>query len=461
MKQLVEQEIERIVNLLVTSQQTDGSWRYCFESGALTDAFMIFLLRSLKINDESLISNLAARIARLQQEDGAWSLYHDEGGNLSATIQAYVGLLYSKRHHQEDEHMRAAQGFILSRGGVDQADIIAKLMLALAGRYPWQHLPSVPIEVMLLPSAAPVHFFDLSGHARVHLAPMLILSDQTFTLQNEHTPDLSHLIVNERQRQRDSVARTLYRQQQAYSRLIRQWLQLLGEPMAELHQQAVKKAERFMLERIEADGTLYSYASATFLMIFALLALGYRKDNPVITKAVQGLKTLVCSAAQGHHLQNSTSTVWDTALISHALQTAGLSVSHPAVHKANHYILTRQHDQYGDWALKNPHVPPGGWGFSDINTINPDVDDTTAALRAIDGETEEEGFLEAWNRGLRWLLSMQNDDGGWPAFEKNTEHPLLALLPVDYAKDFLIDPSTADLTGRTLEFLGNHAGLTL
>jgi sporulenol synthase len=54
---------------------------------------------------------------------------------------------------------------------------------------------------------------------------------------------------------------------------------------------------------------------------------------------------------------------------------------------------------------------------------------------------------------------MQNDDGGWPAFEKNTDQELLTLLPLQEAKSAAIDPSTADLTGRTLEFLGNSAGL--
>jgi sporulenol synthase len=55
---------------------------------------------------------------------------------------------------------------------------------------------------------------------------------------------------------------------------------------------------------------------------------------------------------------------------------------------------------------------------SDSNTINPDVDDTTAALRAMKHVTgTSASYREAWNRGLNWILSMQNKDGGWPAFE--------------------------------------------
>lgn len=33
-----------------------------------------------------------------------------------------------------------------------------------------------------------------------------------------------------------------------------------------------------------------------------------------------------------------------------------------------------------DWAIHNRHAAPGGFGFSDINTNNPDCDDTQIVL---------------------------------------------------------------------------------
>ena len=55
---------------------------------------------------------------------------------------------------------------------------------------------------------------------------------------------------------------------------------------------------------------------------------------------------------------------------------------------------------------------------------------------------------------------MQNDDGGWPAFEKNTDSKLLKLLPIENAEFILTDPSSADITGRTLEILGSYTNLS-
>lgn len=124
-------------------------------------------------------------------------------------------------------------------------------------------------------------------------------------------------------------------------------------------------------------------------------------------------------------------------MISHALQAAGYSAEHPAIARADAYLLSRQHTKLGDWSLGLDHPLPGGWGFSDVNTIIPDVDDTTAALRALRATPARFGpqFREARDRGLHWVLSMQNRDGGWPAFEKGKDSALLTrLLPVDAPK---------------------------
>ncbi len=73
---------------------------------------------------------------------------------------------------------------------------------------------------------------------------------------------------------------------------------------------------------------------------------------------------------------------------------------------------------------------------------------------------ENPTIRQSWERGILWTLSMQNDDGGWPAFEKNTNSKLLELLPIEKAEFILTDPSSADVTGRTLEFLGTYTNLS-
>ncbi|MDT8860987.1 hypothetical protein N0O92_12160 [Alkalihalobacillus sp. MEB130] len=154
--------------------------------------------------------------------------------------------------------------------------------------------------------------------------------------------------------------------------------------------------------------------------------------------------------------------MWDTALLTHALLNAGVSETDDMIKHSSQYLLLRQHLHYGDWAFNNSNTIPGGWGFSDINTFIPDVDDTTASLRALKQTVSgNPQYRNSWIRGLDWVLSMQNNDGGWAAFEKNTDKKLLRYFPFDAAGRSVIDPSTTDLTGRTLEYLGNEANLLL
>ena len=215
-----------------------------------------------------------------------------------------------------------------------------------------------------------------------------------------------------------------------------------------------------MLDHIEIDGTQYSYFSSTFLMIFALLSLGHSKNDPLILNAINGIKSMKCKINGHTHMQYTTANVWNTSLISYALQTAGISPTDPMITKANQYLLERQQYKYGDWVIHNPTALPGGWGFSDINTMDPDVDDTTATLRALSKHIQAEPILrQVWDRGTAWALSMQNDDGGWPAFEKNVDKKLLNILPIEGGRFLLSDASSADLTGRTLEFFGGYTNL--
>src|SRR5277367_1560601 len=59
----------------------------------------------------------------------------------------------------------------------------------------------------------------------------------------------------------------------------------------------------------------------------------------------------------------------------------------------------------------------------------------------------------AIRRGVQWLISMQNRDGGWGAFDRDNDRKFLCNIPfADH--NAMIDPSTADVTARVVECLG-------
>ncbi|SDW25891.1 sporulenol synthase [Marininema mesophilum] len=452
----VKKEIGRLTEILIQSQQPDGRWSFCFETGVMTDAYAIILYRFFG-RREDYVQEQAERLMRLRGSDGLWRLYPDEKeGNLSSTIEASLSLMVAGRIDPNGQDIRQIQEWVRSRGGLSQAGSLTKVVLALLKLKKWSDLQSVPIELLLLPRWFPVNFWDLVGYARVHAAPVMVAAEQQFTVQIPGLPT-NMADWGEAARTADENKRTM-----ALAGIVGDWLRPHG-PRSRLSKLALGYGEKFMLERLESDGTLYSYFSTTFLMMFGLMSLGYPKKHPVLQKALQGVEGFLYKTPSGLHMQENTSTIWDTALIAGALQESGVPSGHPALCKAATYLLSRQQDRIGDWALKNPGVPPGGWGFSDINTINPDCDDTAAVLRVLSPfvTTNFSTIGDSWYRGTTWLLSMQNRDGGWPAFEKNTAKRWpLKFMHKDAASAWT-DPSTADLTGRILYFLGKtHCNYT-
>ncbi|WP_353625649.1 prenyltransferase/squalene oxidase repeat-containing protein [Bacillus sp. JCM 19041] len=137
----------------------------------------------------------------------------------------------------------------------------------------------------------------------------------------------------------------------------------------------------------------------------------------------------------------------DTALAASAMQAAGIHSDDPSFQRATGFLIEQRHTQNG------------GWGFSKSNSIHPDVDDTQAALRALTPFAQEPHYRTAWRAGVSWLLERQNKDGGWAAFEKNSRSSLVRLLNLQNLADTALDPSAADLTGRTIEFLSRNVGM--
>jgi squalene-hopene/tetraprenyl-beta-curcumene cyclase len=110
----------------------------------------------------------------------------------------------------------------------------------------------------------------------------------------------------------------------------------------------------------------------------------------------------------------------------------------------------------GDWRT-NPPSDGGGWAFEFRNDFYPDVDDTAFVLMALEraADPKTASVKEALRLGLEWMLGMQNSDGGWGAFDRDNDSKFLCRIPfADH--NAMIDPSTADLTARALECLGNY-----
>jgi prenyltransferase beta subunit len=100
--------------------------------------------------------------------------------------------------------------------------------------------------------------------------------------------------------------------------------------------------------------------------------------------------------------------------------------------------LIRSHLMRHQFKEEHPFngAKPGGWGWTSYSGSVPDADDTPGAILALleifKGSREE---ISAIENGCKWLIDLQNNDGGFPTFCKGWGR-----LP--------FDRSCADLTGH-------------
>jgi squalene-hopene/tetraprenyl-beta-curcumene cyclase len=111
--------------------------------------------------------------------------------------------------------------------------------------------------------------------------------------------------------------------------------------------------------------------------------------------------------------------VWNTTLTLHALAEAGFDRSNNRVRDAIRWLALQYREQRDIYSGRLSH----GWSWTDLYGGIVDADDTSnaiLALKNIDGlqSSEKEMTEGRISKGLEWLRSLQNPDGGWPTFYK-------------------------------------------
>ena len=156
-------------------QREDGHWRFELEADATIPAEYV-LLRHFRgeERDAGLERLIAAYLRRIQGDHGGWPLVHGGAFDVSASVKAYFALKTIGDDPQAP-HMARARAEILDRGGAAKSNVFTRFLLALFGEIPWSGVPTMPVEIMLLPRWFPFHLDKVSYWARTVLVPLLVL----------------------------------------------------------------------------------------------------------------------------------------------------------------------------------------------------------------------------------------------------------------------------------------------
>ncbi len=418
----LDRAVDAATRRLLELQHPDGWWVGELESNATMIAQHLIWLHALGLRDPETDRKLANELLARRREDGTWSIWFEGPPDLSTTIEAYVALKMAGVDAGEE-----ARAYIQRQGGIAKSRVFTKCFLALLDHWPWQRIPTVPIEIVLLPPSAPFSIYNFACWARQTIVALSMCQ----ALRPVRPSGVSLAELGDRPGETRRPRRP-----------------------SGLRRRALAAAETWVRDRQEADGSWGGIQPPWVWSILMLASLGHGFEDETLRRAVEGWSGFMVDEGDRLRPEACQSPIWDTALAILALRDAGVPADHPQLVKAGEWLLAEEVTVKGDWSVRVPHIAPGGWAFEFENDLYPDVDDTAVvilALRALEiGE-------EPIQRGLDWIAGMQSGNGGWGAFDVDNTSAWLYKVPLcDFGA--VIDPPSEDVTAHALEALAHYPG---
>ncbi len=365
---------------LLAERNSEGGWHGELSSSAVSTATAVVALHCFEAQgNQALIRNGRRWLAATQLPDGGWGDSPESPANTTATLLAQAAL---HRENEFAENSSEADDFLKREfSGMDAARLRAGILrkygsdrtfavpiLALCatvgllgeGTQAWHRIPRLPFELAVMPGG---------------MLRLLKLQVVSYAI-----PALICVGIAQHRNSKPGVATWLR------ERLIPRCLRIL------------------QLKQPDSGGFLEAAPLTAFCLI-CLSAAGL-KQHPVAVACAEFLCRTV--RADGSWPIDTNLDQWLTSLAGKAV-----AESLTAAEKASlsDLILRRQ--------FRGVHpftgARPGGWGWTSLSGAVPEADDTAAALIVL--HRLRNGLVcPEIERGCRWLLGIQNGDGGMPTF---------------------------------------------
>jgi len=462
----VDVAVTRSCEQILSQQHPDGYWCGELEADSMLEADYIFLHVLLESGDPGRMKRALTEILRYQNADGSWSIYPGGPGNISLAVKCYFAckLMGMKADHRI---LQNARTWILANGGVVACNTFTKIYLCALGQYDYDAVPAIPPEIVLAPNWFYFNIYEISSWSRAILVPLSIIYAKKPFKKIPAEQGIDELFVGGRENANLRLRmdrKNLVSWRNFFLLADRAFHKIEAVYIRPLRKLALKKAEKWMLERLEMSDGLGAIYPAMLNAIVALRCLGYSDDDPQVIRARDEFEKLGIEDAgvpdysePTFRMQPCMSPVWDTAYAVFALGEAGVPKNDPRLLKAADWMLAKEVRHKGDWAVKVRNSEPGGWYFEFNNEFYPDTDDTAQVLLSLSKiENPRERYqYDVSQRAINWLFSMQCKNGGWASFDKDNTKMIFQYIPfADH--NAMLDPPTVDITGRILEMLATY-----
>jgi squalene-hopene/tetraprenyl-beta-curcumene cyclase len=462
----VESAIGQARDYLLSLQHPDGYWCGELEADSMLEADYIFLHTLLESGDPDRLRRACTEMMRYQNDDGSWSIYPGGPGNISLSVKCYFSAKLMGIG-PDDPRLKKCREWVLSHGGVVACNTFTKMYLCALGQYDYDAVPAIPPEIVIFPKWFYFNLYEISAWSRSILVPLAIIYAKKPYKKIPPEQGIDELFVGGRA---NSILRVRVDRKHLFSwrnfflglDRIMHWAEAVH--LRPLRRLALKRAEQWMLERLEMTDGLGAIYPAMLNAILALRCLGYSEDDPQVIRARDEFEKLGIEQAPTPEMPEPTfrmqpcmSPVWDTAQAVYVLGEAGVPRTDPRLLKAADWMLSKEVRHKGDWAVKARKCDPGGWYFEFNNEFYPDTDDTAQVLLALNkvDNPRERYQHQVAQRAIDWEFAMQCDNGGWGSFDKDNTRLIFQYIPfADH--NAMLDPPTVDITGRMLEMLASY-----
>lgn len=461
--------ISQTARWLKEQQFPDGHWRGPLEGDTILESEYLLLLAWADRLVGPTVEAAARRILAEQLPAGGWAIYPGGPVDVSASVKAYLALKLVGRD-PASVPLQKARAAIATAGGPRAVNSFTKFYLALLGQLPYAACPAVPPEIVLLPEWFPVNLLRVSSWSRTMIVPLSLMWAFQPVRSVPRERGITELFAG-------APAPTSGPREGGWARFFRgvdrvmKGCEAVG--FVPLRARAVQACRRWMLERLDGSDGLGAIFPPIVWSIIAFRALGCDDEAPEVQESWRQLDRLVEREPDGTvRLEPCRSPVWDTAISAISLVEAARLTkqidSLTAAERGIDWLLDHEVRTPGDWLqgmADSRSVAPSGWCFQYANRFYPDIDDTAMVLVTLatwrrlagsDSSTDRRriGRVQAAvGRARSWLEAMQSSDGGWGAFDRDNNLTLLCKVPfADH--NAMIDPSTADVSGRVLEAFG-------
>jgi squalene-hopene/tetraprenyl-beta-curcumene cyclase len=371
---VVRRTCEELAEELLSRRTSEGIWRGRLSDSALATATAVSALASAGLSDDArAIRQGTEWLLADQNADGGWGDSPESPSNLSTTLLTLAALSLAG---VESEASAKAMAFVCRHAGAapshwakalrqtygrDRTFAAPILMnLAIAHLVPWKMVPRLPFELAALP---PGSYRLLRLHVVSYALPALIA--------------IGARVASERGRL---------------------WL------LRPLRERSLRRLPPLQPEH-------GGFLDAIPLTSFVAMALAGLSDPPgdVLSQCLSFIRSR--QRADGAWPIDTDLATWLTTAAAEALHSAGALTSGDASALAT-WLLRTQHRELHPYT----QAQPGGWAWTDLAGGVPDADDTSGALIALGRAAATGATTDTMALGARWLLSLQNGDGGFPTF---------------------------------------------